>query len=90
MRLPSIFAFALLLVSTSGTLIARPPVARTQATGVCGAEYYRNVSGHCIHRPVQSTTVPSGATARCRDSSYSFSQHRQGTCSHHGGVAEWL
>jgi hypothetical protein len=33
---------------------------------------------------------PPGATARCRDGTYSYSQHRSGTCSHHGGVAEWL
>ncbi len=33
---------------------------------------------------------PPGATARCKDGTYSFSQTRQGTCSHHGGVAEWL
>src|SRR5262249_53652195 len=31
-----------------------------------------------------------GATALCRDGTYSFSQHRSGTCSHHGGVARWL
>jgi hypothetical protein len=35
-------------------------------------------------------SVPAGATARCRDGTYSFSQHRAGTCSHHGGVAAWL
>ena len=34
--------------------------------------------------------APVGATARCRDGTYSFSQHRQGTCSHHRGVAKWL
>jgi hypothetical protein len=34
--------------------------------------------------------APPGATARCRDGSYSFSQHHQGTCSHHGGVSVWL
>lgn len=28
-------------------------------------------------------------TARCRDGSYSYSAHRSGTCSHHGGVAVW-
>lgn len=32
----------------------------------------------------------SGPTARCRDGSYSYSQHRSGTCSHHGGVARWI
>ncbi|MFJ9413329.1 DUF3761 domain-containing protein [Streptomyces sp. NPDC101227] len=31
----------------------------------------------------------SGATARCRDGSLSYSAHHQGTCSHHGGVAVW-
>ncbi len=34
--------------------------------------------------------APSGATALCRDGTYSFSAHRRGTCSHHGGVATWL
>ncbi len=33
---------------------------------------------------------PAGATAQCRDGSYSFSASRRGTCSHHGGVARWL
>ncbi|HEV7658377.1 MAG TPA: DUF3761 domain-containing protein [Allosphingosinicella sp.] len=30
-----------------------------------------------------------GASAKCRDGTYSHSKHRSGTCSHHGGVAEW-
>src|SRR6516165_9521717 len=37
-----------------------------------------------------SSTPPPGATALCRDGTYSFSRHRSGTCSHHGGVARWL
>jgi hypothetical protein len=32
----------------------------------------------------------SGASARCRDGSLSYSAHRRGTCSDHGGVAAWL
>ena len=36
-------------------------------------------------------TAPRGAaTARCKDGSLSYSQHRSGTCSGHGGVGEWL
>jgi hypothetical protein len=31
-----------------------------------------------------------GPTAKCADGTYSYSAHRQGTCSHHGGVAIWL
>jgi len=70
------------------------PNASAPATtcGPCAADYYRNVNGVCVHRPVktQGSAVPAGATAQCRDGSYSFSQHRRGTCSRHGGVARWL
>lgn len=30
-----------------------------------------------------------GATAVCADGTWSFSQNRSGTCSHHGGVHWW-
>ena len=32
---------------------------------------------------------PGSATAQCRDNTMSFSKHRSGTCSRHGGVAQW-
>jgi hypothetical protein len=35
-------------------------------------------------------TDPTGATAKCKDGTYSKSQHHSGTCSSHGGVADWL
>ena len=38
----------------------------------------------------QPSGPPPGATAQCRDGSYSFSKNRSGTCSHHGGLARWL
>lgn len=59
-------------------------------SSACGADYYRNSDGNCVHDPVQAPSAPSGATALCHDGTYSFSQHRSGTCSGHGGVAEWL
>jgi hypothetical protein len=43
-----------------------------------------------VHSPAYSDSVPAGASAKCRDGTYSFSQSRRGTCSRHGGVAEWL
>jgi hypothetical protein len=52
--------------------------------------YYTAVSGHRVHRPVAADSRPSGATARCRDGSWSFSESHRGTCSWHGGVAAWL
>ena len=33
---------------------------------------------------------PTGAIAKCKDGLYSHSKHRSGTCSKHGGVAQWL
>lgn len=54
------------------------------------SDYYKNVSGRLVHRPVYANRAPPGAKARCRDGAYSFSEHHRGTCSHHGGVASWL
>jgi Protein of unknown function (DUF3761) len=51
---------------------------------------YVNSKGETVKRPETCSSVPKGATAQCRDKSYSFSHTRQGTCSHHGGVAKWL
>jgi uncharacterized protein DUF3761 len=75
--------------ATQATTKADPPAT---TSGPCAADYYRNVNGVCVHRPVkaQNSSAPHGATAQCRDGSYSFSQSHRGTCSHHGGVAKWL
>lgn len=35
-------------------------------------------------------TDPAGATAQCKDGTYSHAAHHAGACSHHGGVAKWL
>jgi hypothetical protein len=45
-----------------------------------------------VHSPASTSDgqPPAGATAQCQDGTYSFSQHRQGTCSGHGGVSRWL
>lgn len=53
---------------------------------------YTNSAGNTVHSPASTTdgSIPEGATARCGDGTYSFSQSRSGTCSHHGGVASWL
>jgi len=64
--------------------------ARSKYASSCGSESYINSRGNCVHRPVASPRVPAGASAQCRDGTYSFSQSRRGTCSHHGGVSRWL
>ena len=72
------------------THAAAPPPPQTHTQAACGDDQYRNVDGVCVNRPVAAPGPPAGATAKCKDGTYSFSQHRQGTCSGHGGVAEWL
>lgn len=52
--------------------------------------YYTNSSGEGVQSPTYYNRVPNGATALCRDGTYSFSRSRRGTCSGHGGVARWL
>jgi hypothetical protein len=38
----------------------------------------------------KKSTPPKGATAQCKDGTYSTAKTRQGACSKHGGVAVWL
>jgi hypothetical protein len=75
---------ALLRTSGSSTQAQKP---RT-TTSTSGRSYV-NVDGVRVPSPVFTDKKPTGATARCRDGAYSFSRHRRGTCSYHGGVAEW-
>ncbi|OSY37768.1 uncharacterized protein DUF3761 [Pseudonocardia autotrophica] len=54
------------------------------------SSHYINSDGNCVQRPTQASSAPPGATAKCKNGSYSFSQNRSGTCSRNGGVAQWL
>ncbi len=69
---------ALALVTTATDADARKRRIRTGISGtVKGLEYRAGLRS------------ANGATAKCRDGSLSFSAHHRGTCSHHGGVAQW-
>ena len=73
--------------------LSRELLRATPATNpVDPGQGYINSKGQWIPSPAQTIDgqAPDGATARCRDGSYSFSQSRRGTCSWHGGVGEWL
>jgi hypothetical protein len=75
----------------SGTANARHHTRHTYSSdSSSSSDYYTARSGHRVHRPVQASHAPQGASAQCRDRSWSFSESRRGTCSHHGGVARWL
>jgi hypothetical protein len=92
MRLPSLVALAFLALSAPVSSFVGPAPAEARPTQprTCGQDSYVNSQGHCVHRPMKADRAPAGATAKCRDGTYSFSQSRRGTCSWHGGVAQWL
>lgn len=75
------------LSASTQTVNALTPAADTSLSN---NNYYTNTAGNEVHAPAYSNSIPSGASARCGDGTYSFSQSRRGTCSRHGGVASWL
>lgn len=66
--------------------------ARTDTDCVSLGLGYLNSQGEWMPSPCfsEGRGPPAGASAQCRDGTYSFSRSRRGTCSHHGGVARWL
>ena len=85
-----ILAGALCAAITSTHARAGSMVTCAYQAGGRAVPGYVNSDGRCVPRPENSPTEGSlRATARCRDGTYSYSQHRSGTCSHHGGVANW-
>ena len=73
--------------SQSSATTAKPKPGQSNCTN---NGTYVNSKGQTVRRPENCSAAPKGATAQCRDGTYSFSQSRRGTCSHHGGVAKWL
>lgn len=70
---------------------APDPSPAPASTPGCTNGSYINSAGNTVCSPETSNSgAPAGATAQCRDGTYSFSQSRSGTCSHHGGVSTWL
>ncbi len=78
------------VIYKSPTSTPTPIPAATTNSGLSNNNYYTNSAGNEVHSPAYSNGVPAGATAICGDGTYSFSQSRRGTCSHHGGVSQWL
>jgi hypothetical protein len=93
---PAAKATASRSVASKTTATAKPsapskaPASKKPPSSCDSSTHYVNDSGNCVLRPVAAPKAPAGATAKCEDGTYSSSQHRSGTCSRHGGVAQWL
>lgn len=83
-----------LLLTCSLAFAKAPPTFQPEPDEAQLVEHghYKNKSGQDVHSPAHSKdgNLPQGASAKCRDGTYSFSKHHSGTCSRHGGVAQWL
>jgi hypothetical protein len=66
------------------------PIPEPTPQPTCANGSYVNSVGNTVCSPAASPSAPAGATAQCADGTFSFSQSRSGTCSHHGGVGQWL
>jgi len=47
----------------------------------------------CSHHgcaPDEAAATAAGATARCKDGTYTHTEERRGACTRHGGVAQWM
>lgn len=79
----------LVVIISIAIIVCSPALARSTCHSNGGT--YTNVDGNQIPDPacLPKGKHVSGETAICRDGSHSFSQHHSGTCSGHGGVAQW-
>jgi Protein of unknown function (DUF3761) len=71
----------------------QPAQSNDAAASNQGSEpgFFGRLMGRSAPAPRRKAPAQQGApTARCNDGTTSYSQHHSGTCSGHGGVAQWL
>jgi hypothetical protein len=81
-----------LIAPLGGHADTPPPIPAPSESQLVEHGSYINKDGIRVHSPAHTKNgeQPEGATAQCRDGSYSFSRHHRGTCSHHGGISHWF
>ncbi len=73
----SVAVLAALLVGMSPAFAYMAPGTTPNEADLSNHNTYTNRDGNTVHAPARSLSgkAPEGATARCRDGSYSFSRH---------------
>ncbi|MFD9286257.1 DUF3761 domain-containing protein [Streptomyces mirabilis] len=72
---------AVTAVVVAGALLVPVALASEAAAATCA----RHTTGVCK----ANSPHPRGATAKCKDGTYSYSAHFRGTCPGHRGVKYW-
>jgi hypothetical protein len=69
---------------------APTPPSRAATPSPSRAEAPATSSGKATSGTKAASSDPSGALARCKDGMYWHGTKHSGSCSHHGGVEQWL
>jgi hypothetical protein len=95
MRLIALAAFAGLLTTAAhaDTMTNCAAAWKAKTPDAAAAKTYKAWSATCLKADYKAAlaataTPPAGATAQCKDGTYSMSKTSSGRCSHHGGVAK--
>ncbi|HTO57893.1 MAG TPA: DUF3761 domain-containing protein [Pseudomonadales bacterium] len=65
--------------------------ATTHSSSSSSSHASNSSTGHSSSTShASSSTNPKGATAKCKDGTYSHSKSKSGACSKHGGVDTWM
>jgi len=79
--------------TTPKTVTCKDGTTSTAGQGACS--HHGGVKAATHSTSTQSAhsskaTDPKGATAKCKDGTYSHSKNKSGACSKHGGVETWM
>ncbi|SDN91947.1 Protein of unknown function [Methylobacterium phyllostachyos] len=87
----ALFAATCLPFLTADAALARACFQPDESKLESHQHYNSRRDGCEVHGPAKALdgTKPEGASAKCRDGTWSFSHTRSGTCSRHGGVERW-
>lgn len=86
-----LLAFALLaapLFLAQSVFAAQTTTASDSAGKATSPGFTINTNGKTL--PASTATIPEGATAKCKDGSFTFEPKKATTCSGHMGVAQWF
>ena len=76
--------------ASTSTPAAAPKAAPASAAPAATAKASETAAGSSAMKSTADSAKSGTPTAKCKDGTMSYSTHHSGSCSHHGGVAQFL